>query len=115
MPSLKATFRGIGAVTVVDLSGSVILGESSALLRKAIRDLLESDHTKIILNLGDVSFIDSAGIGELVAAYTSVKSKSGEVKLLNSTKKVHALLKLSRLLTVFEVYSDESSALQSFV
>ena len=114
MPSLKASPREMGGVTIMDLSGPIALGESSALLGKAIRELTGSDRTKIILNLRDVSSIDSAGIGELARAYISVKSRGGEMKLLNPTKKVHDLLDLTRLLRVIEVFTDEALALRSF-
>jgi anti-sigma B factor antagonist len=98
----------------VDLSGLIGLGESSALLGKAIRELTNNDRAKIILNLRDVSSIDSAGIGELVRAYTLVKTRGGEMKLLNPTKKIHDLLDITRLLRVIEVLTDEDLALRSF-
>jgi anti-sigma B factor antagonist len=112
--SLRATHREAGPATVVDLSGRIILGEGSALLRKTVRGLLEEQHMKIVLNLGDVDYIDSAGIGELVSAYTTVKNRGGDLKLLNLTKKVRDLIQLTKLYTVFDVYTDEPSALQSF-
>ena len=114
MPTLFATIREAGAVTIVDLSGRISLGEGSALLRKTIRDLAEGGQNRILLNLGDVNYIDSSGIGELVSAFTAVRSRSGELKLLNLTKKVHDLLQLTKLFTVFDVYSDESTAIRSF-
>ena len=114
MPSLKTNFREIGSVTIVDLSGPIALGESSALFGKTIRELSDRARTKIILNLRDVTSVDSAGIGELVRAYISVKAKMGEMKLLNPTKKIHDLLDLTRLLRVMEVFTDEALALRSF-
>jgi anti-sigma B factor antagonist len=114
MPSLKTTFREIGSVTILDLSGPIALGESSALFGKAIRELTSNDRTKIILNLRDVSSVDSAGIGELVRAYILVKTRTGEMKLLNPTKKVYELLDITRLLRVLDVFTDEALALQSF-
>jgi anti-sigma B factor antagonist len=114
MPSLKVTPREIGSVIILDLSGPIALGESSTLFGKAIRQLTSNDQTKILLNLRDVSSIDSAGIGELVRAYILVKTKTGEMKLLNPTKKVHDLLDLTRLLGVMEVFTDEAVALGSF-
>jgi anti-sigma B factor antagonist len=114
MPSLKATLREMGGVTIVDLGGPIALGESSALFGKAIRELADNDRTKIVLDLRDVSAIDSAGIGELVRAYILVKSRGGEMKLLNPTQKVHDLLDLTRLLRVIEVFTDEALAVQSF-
>jgi anti-sigma B factor antagonist len=114
MPLLHATHRDAGPVTVLDISGRITLGEGSALLRKTIRDLLEDKRTSILVNLADVNYIDSSGIGELVSAYSAVKSRGGELKLLHLTKKVHDLLQITKLYTVFEVYSDENSALSSF-
>src|SRR5947209_12160144 len=104
---LQATHRESGKVTVVDMSGKISLGDGSALLRKLIRELLEEDRTLILLNLADVNYIDSSGIGELVSAFTTVKGRGGEMKLLRLTKKVHDLLQFNRLFTVFEVFSLE--------
>ena len=101
-------------MTIVDLSGKISLGEGSALLRKTIRDLLEDGHTKILLNLGDVNYIDSSGIGELVSGFMAVRNRSGELKLLNLTKKVNDLLQLTKLFTVFDVYTDEGTAVHSY-
>ena len=112
--TLRATYRDAGSVTVVDLGGRITLGDGCALLRKTLRDLLEEKRTRIVLNLGDVDYIDSSGIGELVSGYTSVKNRGGELKLLNLTKKVHDLLQITKLYTVFEVHSDEQSAVRSF-
>jgi anti-sigma B factor antagonist len=112
--ALRATHREAEGVTVVDIGGRITLGEGSALLRKTIRDLLEEQRTLILLNLADVDYIDSSGIGELVSAYTGVKKRGGSLKLLHLTKKVHDLLQLTKLFTVFEVYSDEGSALRSY-
>jgi len=114
MPALFLTLREDGRVTIVDLSGRIALGEGSALLRKTIRDLLDSGQGKILLNLGDVNYIDSSGIGELVSAFSAVRNRNGELKLLNLTKKVHDLLQITKLFTVFDVYNDESSAVRSF-
>jgi anti-sigma B factor antagonist len=114
MPALIATLREDGPITLVDLGGRIALGEGSALLRKTIRDLLDSGRTKIILNLGDVSYIDSSGIGELVSGFTAVRNRGGELKLLQLTKKVHDLLQITKLFTVFDVYSDEHIAVSSF-
>jgi anti-sigma B factor antagonist len=114
MAVLFATRREVGPITIIDLSGRIALGEGSALLRKTIRDLLEDGQTKILLNLGDVNYIDSSGIGELVSGFTAVRNRSGELKLLNLTKKVHDLLQITKLFTVFDVYSDESTAVRSY-
>jgi anti-sigma B factor antagonist len=114
MPALFMTIREEGSVIVVDLSGRISLGEGSALLRKTIRDLLASGQTKILLNLGDVNYIDSSGIGELVSGFTAVRNREGQLKLLNLTKKVHDLLQITKLFTVFDVYNDERVAVLSF-
>jgi anti-sigma B factor antagonist len=111
---LRATHRDAAQATVVDLSGKITLGEGSALLRKTIRGLLDDKRIHIVLNLADVDYIDSSGIGELVSAYTTAKGRGGELKLLHLTKKVHDLLQLTKLYTVFDVYTEESAALRSF-
>ena len=112
--SFKATPREAGGATVVEVSGRITLGEGSAVLRAMIRDLLEKGQKRIILNLGDVNYIDSSGIGELVSGYSAVKNHGGELKLLNLTKKVHDLLQITKLYTVFDVHTDESAVLGSF-
>lgn len=101
-------------MAVVDFSGKITLGEGSSVLRNTIRDLLDRGHRKILLNLADVDYIDSSGIGELVSAYTAVRNASGEMKLLQLTRRVHDILQITRLFTVFDVQSDEDSALRSF-
>ena len=111
---LRATYRDAGMITVVDISGRITLGEGSALLRKTVREWLDDQRTRIVLNLADVNYIDSSGIGELVSAFTAVKNRGGEMKLLHLTKKVHDLLQLTKLFTVFDVYSDEPTAIGSF-
>lgn len=113
--ALRATYRDAGPVTVVDLSGRITLGDSSALLRKTIRGLLQDERKKILLNLADVDYIDSSGIGELVSGFTAVKNQSGELKLLQLTKKVRDLLQITKLYTVFDIYTDENTAIRSFV
>jgi anti-sigma B factor antagonist len=112
--SIQATHRDSGKVTVVDMSGKISLGDGSALLRTLVRQLLAEDRTLILLNLADVNYIDSSGIGELVSAFTTVKGRGGDMKLLNLTKKVHDLLQITKLFTVFEVFNEESQAIQSF-
>jgi len=114
MAVLYATIREVETITIVDLSGRISLGEGSALLRRTVRDLLDNGHTKILLNLGDVNYIDSSGIGELVSGFTAVRSREGQLKLLNLTKKVHDLLQITKLFTIFDVYSDEGTAVGSF-
>jgi anti-sigma B factor antagonist len=111
---MKATNRQVNGITIVDLSGRITLGEGSVILRDTVRDLLGKGNKKILLNLGEVSYIDSSGIGELVSAYTTVRKEGGELKLLNLTKKVHDLLQITKLYTVFDVKDDETSAVKAF-
>ena len=112
--TMKANNRQAGGVTVVDMSGRITLGEGSVVLRESVKDLLAKGQKKILLNLGDVTYIDSSGIGELVSAFTSVRNQGGELKLLKLTKKVHDLLQITKLYTVFDIKDDEASAIQSF-
>lgn len=112
--SMKASTRQVDGVTVVDFSGRITLGEGSVVLRDTIRDLLSKGSKKILLNLGDVTYIDSSGIGELVSAFTTVRNGGGELKLLNLTKKVHDLLQITKLYTVFDIKDDEASAITAF-
>jgi anti-sigma B factor antagonist len=111
---LRGTCREIGDIAVIDFSGKITLGEGSALVRKTIRDLIEQGHRKILLNLSDVDYIDSSGIGELVGAYTTVRTAKGELKLVHLTKRVHDILQITRLFMVFDVQPDEPAALKSF-
>jgi anti-sigma B factor antagonist len=112
--SMKISTRQVDGVTILDLSGRITLGEGSVQLRDAVRDLLAKGQKNILLNLADVNYIDSSGIGELVSAYTTVRNQGGELKLLNLTKKVHDLLQITKLYTVFDVKDDEASAIASF-
>ena len=112
--NLKTSSRQVDGITIVDCSGRITLGEGSVVLRDAVKDLLSKGQKKILLNLGDVNYIDSSGIGELVSAYTTVKNQGGELKLLNLTKKVHDLLQITKLYTVFDVRDDETSAVKAF-
>ncbi|MGH9565314.1 MAG: STAS domain-containing protein [Candidatus Angelobacter sp.] len=111
---MKASSRQVNGVTVVDMSGRITLGEGSVVLRDTIRDLLGKGEKKILLNLGNVTYIDSSGIGEMVSAFTSVRNQGGELKLLNLTKKVHDLLQITKLYTVFDIKDDETVAVGSF-
>jgi anti-sigma B factor antagonist len=99
---------------IVDLSGRITLGEGSVILRDTVRDLVGKGNKKILLNLGEVNYIDSSGIGELVSAFTTVRNQGGELKLLNLTKKVHDLLQITKLYTVFDVKDDETAAIKSY-
>ena len=112
--TMKASTRQVSGVTVVDMNGRITLGEGSVILREAVKDLIAKGQKKILLNLGDVTYIDSSGIGELVSAFTSVRNQGGELKLLNLTKKVHDLLQITKLYTVFDIKDDEASAVQSY-
>ena len=112
--TLKANNRQVDGVNIVDLNGRITLGEGSVILRDTVRELLGEGRKHILLNLGNVTYIDSSGIGELVSAFTSVRNQGGELKLLNLTKKVHDLLQITKLYTVFDVRDDEAQAVQSF-
>lgn len=112
--SLKITQRTSGNVSILDLSGKITIGEGSVQLREAIRTLLDGNSKYILLNLGDVSYVDSSGIGELVSSYTTVNKQQGNLKLLKLTKKIQDLLAITKLLTVFETFDDEEKALASF-
>ena len=111
--SMKVSTRQVDGVTVMDLSGRITLGEGSVVLRDAVRELLSKGNKKILANLADVNYIDSSGIGELVSAFTTVKNQGGELKLLNLTKKVHDLLQITKLYTVFDVKDNEATAIKS--
>src|SRR5205807_6125757 len=111
---MKASTRQVDGVTIVDLSGRITLGEGSVVLRDTIKDLLGKNQKKILLNLGDVSYIDSSGIGELVSGFTTVTNSGGNLKLLNLNKRVKDLLQITKLYTVFDVHEDEAGAIRSF-
>ena len=112
--SMKLTTREVGGVSIVDLSGKITLGEGGVALREEVRKLLAEGKKKIVLNLAEVNYIDSSGLGELVSAYTAVKNAGGELKLLSLTSKVRDLLVITKLVTVFDVKDDEASAVSSF-
>lgn len=112
--SCKVTVRQTGNVSVVDLAGRITLGEGSGTVRNAVKDLVASGQKNILLNLKDVGYIDSSGLGELVGAYASLRNAGGQIKLLNVQSKVDNLLQVTKLYTVFDVFTDEATALQSF-
>jgi anti-sigma B factor antagonist len=114
MAELTVSERQAGDVTILDLSGSVRMGEGAVALRNAIRGLIEQGKKKILLNLGGVKNVDSSGIGELIANYTTLSRDGGQLKLLNLTGKIKDLLVITKLLTVFDSYDDEAEALNSF-
>lgn len=115
MAELEVKERQAGDVTILDLRGEVRIGEGSIALRDAIRNLADAGKKKLLLNLAGVSYIDSSGIGELIANYTTVSRQGGQLKLLKLTDRVQNLLVITKLLTVFDAYEDEAEALQSFV
>ena len=112
--SMTLKTREVGGATIVDLSGKITLGEGGVTLRDEVRKLLAEGKKKIVLNLAEVNYIDSSGLGELVSSYTAVKNAGGELKLLNLTSKVRDLLVITKLVTVFDVKDDEASAVGSF-
>jgi len=112
--SVKLTTRQVGDVTVIDANGRITLGEGSSTFRDTIKDLTARGNKKLLLNLGEVSYIDSSGIGEMVSGFTSVTNQGGELKLLHLNKRVKDLLQITKLYTVFEVFEDEAAAVRSF-
>ena len=112
--SVKLTTRQVGDVSVVDVAGRITLGEGSSALRDALRDMINKNQKKILLNLGEVNYIDSSGIGELVSGFTTVTNSGGQLKLLNLNKRVKDLLQITKLYTVFDVHDDEAKAIGSF-
>jgi anti-sigma B factor antagonist len=112
--SVKLNTRQVGNVSVIDVAGRITLGEGSAALRETLRDMVAKNQNKILLNLADVTYIDSSGIGELVSAFTTVTNNGGQLKLLNLNKRVKDLLQITKLYTVFEVKEDEADAIRSF-
>jgi anti-sigma B factor antagonist len=114
MAELEVKERQAGDVTILDLSGSVRMGEGAVSLRNAIRGLVEQGKKKILLNLGGVKNVDSSGIGELIANYTTISRDGGQLKLLNLTDKIQNLLVITKLLTVFDSFDNEPDALNSF-
>lgn len=106
--------RTAGNVTILDIHGKITIGEGSAEIRKTVRDLLQGGRKNILLNLGDVNYVDSSGIGELVSSFTTVTNQGGQLKLLSLTKKLRELLAITKLLTVFSTFEDEAKAIASF-
>lgn len=111
---MKTTVRTVGQVSVVDLSGKITIGEGDVILRDKVQELLDAGHKQVVLNLEKVSYMDSAGIGELVAVFKRAREKGGTVKLLRPSGKVEDLLQLTKLWEVFEIFSEESQAVTSF-
>ena len=109
-----ANVRKVGDVAIVDLSGRITLGDGSGVVRDTVKELLKEGQRKLLMNLGDVTYIDSSGLGELVGAYATAASQGAEIKLLNVQKRVHDLLQITKLYTVFESFTSETAALGSF-
>jgi len=112
--SVKLNTRQVGDVIVLDLAGRITLGEGSSTMRDALKDALAKGQKKILLNLSEVSYIDSSGIGELVSAFTTVTNQGGQLKLNGLNKRVKDLLQITKLYTVFEVFDEEPTAMRSF-
>jgi anti-sigma B factor antagonist len=106
--------RSAGDVTVLDLKGKMTLGEGDELLKDKINSLLQQGRKKVVLNLEDVPYIDSSGLGQIVGGYTTIMKQGGSLKLLNLTKRISDLLSITKLLTVFETYDSEADAVRSF-
>jgi anti-sigma B factor antagonist len=111
---MQAAVRHVEDITIIDISGRITLGEGNVMLRESIRQLLEKGNKKIILNLHGVGYVDSSGVGELVKSYTTIRSHGGQMKLVSLSQRLHDLLQLTRLYTVFDIQVDEASAIQSF-
>jgi anti-sigma B factor antagonist len=112
--TIKTKIREVGDVRIVDLSGRITLGDGTKALRETVQGLLAEGQKRILLNMGEVAYIDSAGIGELVASLLSARNRGGELKLLKLTRKVHDAVQITKLYTVFEISDDEGAAIRSF-
>ena len=110
--SMNIHTRIVGDFHILDIDGKIILGKETMAVRNTIKDLLHNGVKKIVLNLGEVNYIDSSGVGELVSSFTTVAKEGGELKLLNLTTRVHEILAITRLLTVFQVYDNEQAAVR---
>jgi anti-sigma B factor antagonist len=111
---MQITERSVGDVMVLDLKGKITLGEGDELLKDKVNSLINQGHRKLVLNLAEVPYLDSAGLGEVVRAYTTVSREGGNLKLLNLTKRITDLLSITKLLTVFETFESENDAVRSF-
>ena len=111
---MKIDIRTVGDIHILDCSGKITLGEGTMAVRNTVRDLLKAGGKKIVLNLAEVNYIDSPGVGELVSTYTTVVNQGGQLKLLSLTKKIQEVMAITRLLTVFQVYESESESIASF-
>ncbi len=111
---MKQQIRDAGDVRIISLSGKITIGAGDVMLRELINESLESGHTKLLLDLGNITTIDSSGIGEMVASYTSAKNRGAELKLVNLSKKINDILQVTQLITVFDVFNNEAEAVESF-
>lgn len=111
---MKITERKSGDVTILEVEGKILLGEGDVQLKRKVDELVERNEIKLLLNLANVPYMDSGGLGEIVRSYTTVKRASGELKLLNATKRISDLLTITKLITVFEIHDDEAAAVKSF-
>ena len=112
--SITVTSRRLDDVVILDLKGRITIGEGSVVLREHIQKLLKADEKRFLLNLSEVNYIDSSGLGQMVSSYTAVGNKDGHLKLLNLTRRIKDLMQITKLLTVFDVFDDETAALKSF-
>lgn len=112
--NLKTSTRLVDGVVIVDIVGELRLGEGTGILRDVVRELAGKNYTNILLNLASVRHIDSAGVGELMSCYTSLRNQGGHLKLMNLNKNIHNLLQITKLYTIFEVAEDEATAIKSF-
>ncbi len=110
---METATRQIGDVTVLDISGRITLGEGNVMLREVVRGLIDKGSRKIVLNLGEVQYVDSSGVGELVKTHTTVRNQGGQLRLVNLNKRVNDLLQMTRLASVFDIERDEASAIRS--
>ncbi len=111
---MKIDSRTVGDICILDCSGKIVLGEGTMAVRNAVCDILNAGGKKIVLNLANVNYIDSSGVGELVSSYTTVLNRGGQLKLLGLTKKIQEVLTITKLLTVFQVYDSETATTASF-
>jgi len=112
--NLRITSRQTDGVTILDLSGRIVLGAESGALRETLRGLADRGEKKVLLNLADVNYVDSSGLGTLASGYIAIANKQGKLKLLSLTKRIRDLMELTNVLKVFEVFEDEAIALKSF-
>ena len=111
--ALKLSTRDVNGVTIIDLSGRIVFGDEAAMLRDKVKSIIPTN-SRVILNLSQISYIDSGGIGTMVSLFTSARAAGGDIKLVNLTKRVGDLLQITKLITIFETYDSENQALQAF-